>query len=637
MDREPGKGENAGGGAGIKPLPASRLEVAGAALVVALLIGFTAWYLTPSIFRAWFFMSDEWVVVGEAIRFTNLNFHQHFFDQPETPLMIIPAVLWGVIYGVGRIAGAVPAGINDFNYHHLAPLFEISRAISFLPGLAGIALVFVVASRVTNRAGGVVAAMLVCMCPDFAKDETYIRPEPLAICLFMLATLCLLRGLSPESPVAFKVEARRIFAAGLCAGLAAAARFHSITATIPLLLMILLSTGWPAPAYPERFAAYWNWTLRAAFAGAIAAMIGIKTGLFAATAWGKALTAIWTRAFPDLFVLCAVCAAVPAAIWAMRYTRQTAWLAARLSHPRMLMLTAGTVAGVLIGTPTMLWNAPALFASIQGYTTTYLDRDRLSWPLLQHLAFLFSYYMKVIAADKLSLTLIAIGAVLVVIRRDRKALPFLINAPLFFAFRPVNLPLVPHHVLLWLPMFAILAGYGVAQGYEWMGTRTGLARLRLPALAGLIVAMFASMNLGPRVMADLTRQEEQRMHSIAQATDWIHRNTEPGAMVAFSFHCLNSDGFLEWMRFLQVPVPAWTSDGRRYRIWWGDHSWLANRTGYACVALEDVDALKRQTDQRTPGEGTNPYVDAGFTRLETYGAAESEVDVFRFDFSHPGS
>ena len=50
---------------------------------VLFLIGvvmFEAWYMTPSLFRTWYFSSDEYVVVAEVIRFLHLDFRQHFFE-----------------------------------------------------------------------------------------------------------------------------------------------------------------------------------------------------------------------------------------------------------------------------------------------------------------------------------------------------------------------------------------------------------------------------------------------------------------------------------------------------------------------------------------------------------------------------
>ena len=50
-------------------------------LYVSSLIFFCAWYMAPSLFRSWFFSSDEYVIVAEIIRFLHLDFRQHFFER----------------------------------------------------------------------------------------------------------------------------------------------------------------------------------------------------------------------------------------------------------------------------------------------------------------------------------------------------------------------------------------------------------------------------------------------------------------------------------------------------------------------------------------------------------------------------
>src|SRR5690242_12049520 len=93
-------------------------------LYVTALLLFDGWNLWPSLFRSWFFLSDEYVIVAEAIRFLHFDFRQHFFDMPGTPLMILSALLWVGIYAVGIVTRTVPAeGMQAFTFHHLPLLF----------------------------------------------------------------------------------------------------------------------------------------------------------------------------------------------------------------------------------------------------------------------------------------------------------------------------------------------------------------------------------------------------------------------------------------------------------------------------------------------------------------------------------
>jgi len=574
-------------------------------------------------------------VIGEVIRFLHFDFRQHYFDMPETPVMFLAAAAWSLVYGVAWIFGIAPhgSGIEDFTYRHLPLLFEMVRAWTFVAGLVAIVLVYLLASKLTNRAGACVAALLFAMCPIYAWTESTIRPEPGAVCLFIGAIFCMLRALERGAASGWNIEARWIFASGALAGLAGAMRFHSITASLPLLLMIAVSSSWPAPKYPEGWSTFPTRITAFAFAAALAAMGAIKAGLPLKTSAGKAMIEWWPKAFDAMFTMCFGAAMLIAAIWALGRIRATAWIAERAFHPRVFLTIGATIAGVLAGTPTVLWRPRGFFDSIQMYTTAYVDVDRMSWPVARHLAWIFSFYLKAMADDKLSLTLIGAGAALILIRRDRRMLPFLITAALFFISRPLNTAPWPHQMILWLPLTAIVAGYGVAAVYDaWKAYA-----IRDLAVAALLLAMLATMHRGPALTAAEVQADERRMASIAQATDWIHRNTEPGAAVAVSFYCFNSDVFLEWMRIVQTAVPAWTADGRRYVIWWGKHSQIKDLRGYACATPADVDNIKRKTDLLTPGEGSDPFSDPGFKRVQAFGRDASEVDVFRFDFSGEGA
>lgn len=123
----------------------------------------------------------------------------------------------------------------------------------------------------------------------------------------------------------------------------------------------------------------------------------------------------------------------------------------------------------------------------------------------------------------------------------------------------------------------------------------------------------------------------ERLDNILSAGDWIKRNTEAGATVAVSYFCFNPDIFFTWMRALEVPVPASHLDGRDYLIWWGSRSSF-RKAGYALATRDDVDSLKRRTDENAPGEGTDPFTDSGFRPLQTFGTGNSMVTLFRLDY-----
>src|SRR6185369_7100129 len=56
------------------------IERATVCVFLACLIGFGFHYMRPMLLRTWFFHADEYVVAAEVIRFSQLDFRQHFFD-----------------------------------------------------------------------------------------------------------------------------------------------------------------------------------------------------------------------------------------------------------------------------------------------------------------------------------------------------------------------------------------------------------------------------------------------------------------------------------------------------------------------------------------------------------------------------
>jgi hypothetical protein len=323
-----------------------------------------------------------------------------------------------------------------------------------------------------------------------------------------------------------------------------------------------------------------------------------------------------------------------AVLWILTLFSVKRPLADRFMHPSILVLMAGCGAGFLLGTPTILWQYRYLLQSINAYTTSYLDFDRAAWPLLKNIGWFLNYYMRLIAPDRMSMALLAAGAILILVKRDRLLLPFLTVSALFFVSKPINLVAAPHHIILWLPFYGIIAGYAVAQAYDALPNRIPyLNWLKQAALVALVAALGLTMAPGPKIAAANTAVTRQRLQRVAMATDWVHKNTPPNAFVAVSYFCFNSDIFFAWLRALDVPVANDPEDGRRYLIWWGQRSDLQGLSGFACAMPQDLVAIKHRVDQVSPGQGTDPYADAGFERVATFGSEPNEVDIFHFDFT----
>jgi hypothetical protein len=215
-------------------------------------------------------------------------------------------------------------------------------------------------------------------------------------------------------------------------------------------------------------------------------------------------------------------------------------------------------------------------------------------------------------------------------------MPFLLAGLLFFVSKPIKLVAAPHHIITWLPFYAVIAGYAAVQVFDSIPTRIPHRNMLQGAgWAALFMALGLVSIRGPQLAAQATTFTERRLKNVGLATEWIHENTEPSAIIAVSYYCFNPDTFFTWLRTLAVPVPKQVSDGRQYRIWWGEHSALLGQKGYACASSQDVISIKHVLDQRLPGEGSDPFADKGFQLVKTFGSVPDDINVFRFDFASP--
>ncbi len=601
-----------------------------AAYVTALIV-FEAWNMIPGLSRAWFFLSDEYVIVAEVIRFLHLDFHQHFFDMPGTPLIFLSALLWGLVYACGFLLHLIPhgAGLEAFTFAHLQLLFEMIRSITLVCALASIALVFVVASKLTNRAGAAVAALLVMMSPTYAAYTSFIRVESMAMCLILCSILALLRAVQAPKSASSRPEIRWLLVSGVLAGLAAACRFHSVTASLPVLLLLLIFRVRPAPRYPRTIVVAWNLALVFALVADWAFVVGARTGYLQRSPFGRGLIAGWPLAFQTLGPLAVAAGVVLLCACGLRLLSRTRPALRRLTQPGMLVLLGGSVIGCLAGVPTLLWQYRYYLASITMYTTTYYDRDRVGWPLLKNVAWVVNYYLHLIAPSPVTLALLGLGAVLIAARRDRLGLPVLAAGILFFVSKPFTLFAAVHHFLLWLPFYGIIAGYPVALAYDALRRRPHRATAANVALIAVLILLCSIMVPGPRSARRTTAAAELRMHNIALATNWLHSSTPSNASVAVAYFAFNPDIFYFVTRSMQVPEPASVFDGRQYIVWWGGRSELQGRKGYALATPLDFPATNH------PGDRLSPYRDSRFRRLETFGTRPNQVDVFAFDLTAP--
>ena len=613
----------------------SRRSTVLSALYLVPLLALATYYLEPSLFRSWFFSSDEYVFVAEVIRFLNHDFRQQFFDIPGTPFMFLSAALWTLVYHSQSSLGLVPPemGLQHFTFHHLPALFTMMRGITLFFYLCSIILLFILAAKLTNWAGGCVASLILLVSPTYSYYSSFIRTESLTVCLILVAILCLLRGVRELT------DSRRlahnsipIILAGFCAGLAAASRFHSVTASLPVLFLLLICYVKHSPAYPRWLHLSWKYIFACGFVVCCAAALATYSGYLPSIPLNQNASS-WHPTLSNVYPLLILSVPVYLITWTLVKLPIANSLFDRFLPPTVFLLLFGVLFGFFLGTPTLLWQYRYFFESIQMYNNDYIDQTRANWSLIKNFLWYLHHYFVVIAPDYLSLFLIIIGGLLILVARDRYLVPFLVTGLLFFVSKPINLLPLPHHVIAWLPFWAIVAAYPVAKTYDATRNRhRSEVFLALGSLTVVIAFLVFNTTIALRSVALKTAQNEERMTSIASATEWIKKNTEPNATIVISYFCFNPDTFFVWLRDTAVTVPSNVLDGREYIVWWGKRSALEGLQGYACVSPSDRDAIKFRLDLASPGEGTDPYTDNEFRRLQTYGHGESQIDIFWFDF-----
>ena len=581
-------------------------------------------YLRPGVFRTWFFSSDEYGIAAEVIRFSNLDFRQHFFDNPGTPFMLLDSLLWALFYGVERVLGLAPSTtLSTFTFQHTAALFGLMRATTLVCFLLSAVLLYALVAKLMNSAAAAIASLLLLMSPIYSSYSSFARNESLAMVLILLAAIWLLRGLErvPRDSAHPPAIRDHVFIAGILLGVAAGARLHSLTAGLPLLLMLLWLEKRPAKGdYPAWVLKWSKWTLPPAWAAALFLCWMAKARL---TASPGAQSFVMTLALGGLLM--------SGAALLLYRARATRALVVRVLSPDAIKLLLGCCAGGVLGNPTALWRYNYFLGSVQMYSR-YRDWDRIEWPFLKNAAWYLRHYVQVIAPDKITLALFCAGAALILITRDRKVIPFLIGAVLFFFSKPLTLVASPHHVILWLPFVFIVCAYPVAKLVDRIPKHTIPGEASAIAILGAVVlGCVLSLTPGPQLARAGVFATEGRLRNIGRATAWIKQNTQPQGPVAISYFCFNPDTFYTWLRALEVPVPPSVLDGREYLIWWGDRSALRGKTGYACATPSDVISMKTKLDLQYPGEGTDPYSDPGFERVATFGSGPDQVDLFHFD------
>jgi hypothetical protein len=599
-----------------------RLDRLVSAAYLACLIIFAYRFMRPMLFRTWFFFWDEYVYAAEVMRFSSLDFHQRFFDNPGTPFMMLSALIWDIFYAGTWALGFISPDtrIGLFTYHNVPLLFTVMRTTTLVFFLLSPILLFWLCARLTNKATAAIASLLLVLSPVYCSYSSFVRTESLAVVLILGALLWLNRGIDRAQDDFAALPGIRDYAtvAGMLTGVAAGARLHSMTAALPVLAITLwLNKACRKPDYPAWIVRWSRYALPLFWAASVLLVIYMRV------AWAElpaAVRLLTSAAWGSI--------GLSASAFLLYRLPRTKALVVRILSPDHVKLLLGFGTGFVLSNPTIFMQREHFFRSIEMYSG-YLDRDRLAWPFLKNLTWSIGHYLDVVAPDRLTLVLLCIGCITILATCDRKMLPYLVGAGLFFFSKPLTVVASPHHVIPWLPFFFMVCAYPAGKLCQLLSDR--IPHGNRWAAAGLVCLLFFSctqLTVGPGVVLAEGMVAEARMRNIERATAWIKTHAEQKATVAITLYCVNPDGFYALMNSLGVPLPPEAFDGRDYVIWWGHGPALDGKTGYACVTRTQITKL----DLTYAGEGTNPYTDPRFTPAASFGSGADEVDLFRFDY-----
>jgi len=589
---------------------------------IAVYLTLLTWHVTsmllPSLGMAWFTSSDENVLVAEVIRFSSLNFYQSFFDMPGTPLMLLGAIEWRLYFLFASLVHGSNADVNLFTFQHLQQLFTMMRTNSLLFFLLSGLLLFRIVSKAGNKYAGAAAATLLLMNPGYEGTVVFIRVEPLAMCFMLAAIIVLTEWTSPEGS----------FCAGLLCGLGAACRLHSITASLPVLVLLLVFRDWTSAGQPAR--AFRRWVACLAAAALATSLLSFRFFALVHTPWATAFPHAYGL-FATASLAAALSIVVLAAVYVLPKTRPMVW---KIVTPGLILLLTGAGLGVLLGVPTALLRIDAFLQGVDFYESAqYLDpvAAHLSW--FGKLTSLFRTYLPIIFPDTTAATLFAAGACLLcIVPRWRILAPYLIVAAAFFVSRPLGLVRAPHHVALWIPFYALVSALPFAAFTGLLDTKRW--PVRSLAVAVLIVALFwlrFELPDSSRSLRGTMAQHLQRTRNVAAADRWISSHGDKGAIVLVTFYCFDPEIFYDWYRRMGVTVPPLEDAGPRQELWWGNQSALRGRSGLACLSGMDIPVLK-EWELRQRGEGLDPLHDPRFRLVQSFGQGPEHIDVLQFDF-----
>ena len=569
----------------------------------------------------WSSSSDENVQVAEVVRFANLDFHQRFFDMPGTPLWMLGAAEWRVYYFFAAFFQSLEGSSNIFTFDRLQPLFTLMRVNNLVFYLLSGVLLFLIVNRLSNRFAAAVATTILMLNPAYGVTVASVRVEPMSMCFLLSAVLLAIQSRSPW----------KWLWAGMLGGAAAACRLHSVTLTVPILLLLLFTRTWSRRK---------QWTAR--FRRLTHYLAGASLLLSALLIYALGFSHSPLRAADPLgFSLLAkanlVCFGALVALTSAYFIPRARPMIEKLVTPDLLLLSGGLSLGWLSGVPTIFTQFKFFVRSLDFYQgLDYRDFAAVQLPVFQKLATYFRFYAKEIAPDKVTLVLLIAGCCLILAsKRYRRLMPYLIVAAAFFVSKPWDLLRVAHHVALWIPFFALICSVPF-MALASLATKPAVASQPAARFVFPVIGIVALIVLRLTVWGGLDglrlfiAANHERIHNIEVSRNWFRANTPNGTTIVVAFYCFGPEIFYHWLSRLGLQVPPQPID-HQFVLWWGDKKMLKGYSGYACMSPEDLTPMTER-EVRTPGDGVNPYRDGHFHLLRSFGQGSTRIDALDFDF-----
>jgi len=603
----------------------------------------------PTIFYPWYANTEEFPYIQEILRFVTFDFRQEFFDIPGTPLMMIGTFLWSVYYWVCAFFGHPDTvqGIRYFSFKNIQELYLLMRGLSYLFYVLSILLTYFIAHRLTNRVGGLVAALLLSLSPIYCQTTWHLRIEPISLALVLLAVSLILLALERQSYGLY-------FFSGVMAGLAMAARYPSVLAGIPVLLFY-------CALYPHIFTnrkprrvnliSFVGILLLILIGGMQSLLIKVKllqrnflTDIFLITTevpYPKATGAI-QKLWLLLFTIVAIALVIFYVFPKTRHFLQ------KLIYSSSVTVSAGFLTGIVLGLPTIFWSGNYFLSALEAFST----RNQVSQPLMDNF-FNVLYFFIFGALNMGSSTslppdvgilytrwdgiLLVIGLFVIVAQRRKMFYPVVAGAILGVVVQYGKLQ-TTRHIIAWLPYFLLIIALPLSVLYDKPQSVLKNRKWFYPSFVLCLCAFIfiTSYKIQFETLNQIKLIYQEKIGMINEMDKWLEGNLTTNEKV-FHVCCdpVNQEAILSWMQASGVKVPEGIKKSDQAIIWFGDKEPLvAVGKGYIAIGTNSfkipyIDYYKKLR----PQSATDPFNDSHFKlKKQIDGDRGNSFRIYSFDF-----